>query len=323
MNILSDYINGNHRVRLYSDGTKVKETIDPAAEYFTYDVPENADIKITDKCFLGCQYCHEGSTAGGRHGNLKALESLIGSLRPGMEMAVGGGDAFTHPDFLWFMRQLKDQGVVANVTINQRQLLQHRDTMDILRSEGLVHGIGISLTDSDDWPTFRYIDELGDNVVLHTIAGVLEARDVHALENRKVLILGYKDLRRGHELLERDCGSIRANIEWLRGYLPRLAEMCRCISFDCLGIEQLDPKSMLHMSDLDYASRFQGSDTDVFDAYGNITCATMYIDVPNMQVARMSTAPLDQRYNFTPDDTIETLFRLSTRGYERKPRTGR
>ena len=43
---LNTYTNGNHKVTIYSDGTKIKETIDPKADHFTYDFPENFDIKI-------------------------------------------------------------------------------------------------------------------------------------------------------------------------------------------------------------------------------------------------------------------------------------
>ena len=55
--------------------------------------------------------------------------------------------------------------------------------------------------------------------------------------------------------------------------------------------------------------------TDVKDADGNITCATMYIDVPNMTVARMSTAALDKRYTFTGDEDIADLLKISTQGW--------
>ena len=60
---------------------------------------------------------------------------------------------------------------------------------------------------------------------------------------------------------------------------------------------------------------YQGSDTDVFDKDGNITCCTMYIDVPNMKVARMSTAALDKRFDFTGKENIADLLKLTTQGW--------
>lgn len=85
---LNTYTNGNHKVTIYSDGTKIKETIDPKADHFTYDFPENFDIKITDQCDGGCAYCHENSTVNGKHGDLKAMEPMLATLQAGTECAV-------------------------------------------------------------------------------------------------------------------------------------------------------------------------------------------------------------------------------------------
>lgn len=334
MKILNSYINGNHRVIIYDNGTKIKETGKYVAkplkigkhtvpyqweetddEYFTYTFPENFDIKITDQCDGGCVYCHENSTVNGKHGNLKLLEGTINSLHAGTECAIGGGNALAHPDFVWFLERLKKQGVIANVTINQRHLKPYKDLICKIVAKGLVHGIGISLTDSSDKDDFDFIDTLGDNVVIHTIAGILSEKDIPAITGRKVLILGYKDLRRGHALLEKKSDDITSKIEWLKNKLPELKKSCKLISFDCLGIEQINPKNVLNISDDDYNTLFQGADTDVLDADGNITCATMYIDVPNMQVARMSTAALDKRYDFNGSEDIAELLKTTTQDW--------
>ena len=316
---LNTYTNGNHKVTIYSDGTKIKETIDPKADHFTYDFPENFDIKITDQCDGGCVYCHENSTVNGKHGDLRALEPMIATLHAGTECAVGGGNALAHPDLVWFLERLKEQGVIANITINQRHLRPYKDLIVKIVGEGLVNGIGISLTDASNKDDFDFIDTLGNNVVIHTIAGILSEKDIAPLMGSKILILGYKDLRRGHALLEKNSEEIKANIKWLQSLLVRIGSTninpFKVISFDCLGIEQLNPKALLNISVARYDTLFQGSDTDVMDADGNIACATMYIDVPNMQVARMSTAALDKRYPFTGKENIHDLLQITTQGW--------
>ena len=97
--------------------------------------------------------------------------------------------------------------------------------------------------------------------------------------------------------------------------LSKTDDECPSISFDCLGIEQIDPKTVLGISDKEFNLLYQGSDTDVFDKDGNITCCTMYIDVPNMKVARMSTAALDKRFDFTGKENIADLLKLTTQGW--------
>lgn len=335
MKFLKGYKNGNHITKIYDDGTKIKETgkfelklipgkkgsptmvwVPDDADHFTYDFPENADIKITDYCDAGCAYCHENSTVKGVHGDLRRIEKMLDTLHAGTEMAVGGGNALAHPDLIWFLEKLKSKGVLANITINQKHLHPYKDLICKLVAEELVHGIGVSLVDSSNKDDFNFIDTLGNNVVIHTIAGILDEKDLEVLKNRKVLILGYKDLRRGHAMLEKDIVEITHRMDLLRNlWLYDLKKNCKVVSFDCLAIEQLDPKNVLNVSDKDWNTLFQGSDTDVKDADGNITCATMFIDCVTMTVARMSTAALDKRFPFTGDENIADLLKISTQGW--------
>ena len=309
--VLSVYKNGNHQVTIMSDGTKIKETFDPAADHFTYDFAENVDIKITDYCDGGCPYCHENSTIKGKHGDLKSLEKLFKTITPGTELAIGGGNALAHPDLIWFLELLKEQGVVANITVNQKHIEPYKDLLIDITNRKLVNGIGISLTNSKTFDK-KFVKSLSDNVVIHTIAGVLSEEDLPAISGMKALILGYKHLRRGNDYFS---DEVIKRIHWLREYLPVVAGITKVLSFDCLGIEQLDPKKTLKIKDEDWNGLFQGSDTDVKDKDGNITCATFYIDVPNMTCARMSTAALDKRFTFTSDDDIKDLFKKSIQAW--------
>lgn len=185
-----------------------------------------------------------------------------------------------------------------------------------LVAENLVHGIGVSLVDSSNKDDFDFIDTLGNNVVIHAIAGVLDENDFEVLKGRKILILGYKNLRRGSSFLEKDFVNINQRMYMLRYvWLTQLKNECKVVSFDCLAIEQLDPKKNLNISQEAWDTLFQGADTDAKDKDGNITCATMYIDVPNMTVARMSTAALDKRYSFNGDEDIGDLLKTSTQGW--------
>lgn len=334
MKLLKCYENGNHIVKILDDGTKIKETghaeavclpgmksgykkwVPSDEDHFTYDFPENADIKITDYCDAGCAYCHENSTIKGVHGDLRRIEKTLDSLHAGTEMAVGGGNALAHPDLIWFLEKLKSNGVLANITINQKHLRPYKDLICKLVAENLVHGIGVSLVDSSNKDDFDFIDTLGNNVVIHVIAGVLDEKDFEVLNGRKILILGYKNLRRGSSFLEKDFVNINHRMDMLRDvWLTQLRKDCKVVSFDCLAIEQLDPKKNLNISQEAWDTLFQGADTDVKDKDGNITCATMYIDVPNMTVARMSTAALDKRYSFNGDEDISDLLKMSTQGW--------
>ena len=210
--VLGKYINGNHSVVIFEDGTKIKSTghweknlknganvwVEDDQDHFTYDFPENFDIKITDYCDGGCIYCHENSTIKGAHGDIVGMEPVFRSLHAGTECAIGGGNALAHPDLEWMLKVLKEQGVIANITVNQQHLQRYKSNLLKYVKEELVHGIGVSLTDSTNKDDLAIINELGNNVVIHVIAGIFSQDDVEFVKGHKILVLGYKDLRRGH-----------------------------------------------------------------------------------------------------------------------------
>ena len=91
------YRNGNHTVKLYSDGTKVKETIDPNDDHFTYEFPESFDLKITDYCDAGCLYCFIPGTKIKLNNCEKEIESLqindlVWSFFPGCRRSDYSGE---------------------------------------------------------------------------------------------------------------------------------------------------------------------------------------------------------------------------------------
>ena len=309
--MIRQYYNGNHRVILYSDGTKIKETVDPNADHFTYEYPESFDLKITDYCDGGCKYCHENSTIKGKHADLNKIMSMLSSCIMGTEVAIGGGNALAHPDIIQFVQNVVDMGLIPSMTINQQHIRPYWDVLKTLR----LYGIGVSLTDPNNKEDFEYINKLGPNVVIHTIAGILKPSDYKALYGRKVLILGYKDLRRGHENLVKHSKEIQDNIEQLKKDLPMLVKKCKAISFDCLGLEQINPKEVLGMTDDRFNQIYQGHDYEMYDELGNLTVGTMFIDAVNMQIARSSTAPMDKRYKFTGSENICELLAKSCEGY--------
>ena len=313
---IGSFYNGNHMECLLEDGTRVKQTIDESFPYLTYDFPINFDIKINNRCDGGCPYCHENSTREGSVPNLSELidTPFFNSLKAGTEMAIGGGNVFESPDLEQFLIALKKRGIIPNLTVNQKHLKKNFEKLKYFIDNKLVYGVGISMT-SRNREDFKLLDRLGNNIVIHVINGILEKEDIPFLIGRKVLILGYKNLRKGHDLLFKENQKIRKNQEYLANNLKRLSKVFGLTSFDCLAINQLNPRQSLGISDSDWNTWFQGDDFDVRDKNGNITCCTFYLDLPNKKVGRSSTVPLDKRETFNYNETIEELFKKSIKGW--------
>lgn len=209
----------------------------------------------------------------------------------------GGGNVFEHPDLILFLQKLKAKRVIPNITVNQIHFMKNKDLIHRLAQEELIYGIGVSLVDPTD-VFLRAVAEF-PNAVIHTINGILTPEQIDKLigNNLKVLILGYKTLRRGVFYYTKYEDQIKANQEYLEKNLDRLLHGVNVLSFDNLAIEQLHIKEKLPP---EVWEEFYAGDDGSF---------TYYIDMVNRQFARSSTEPFSNRYPLL-DDADEMFRRI-------------
>jgi hypothetical protein len=293
-NILGTYKNGNYTVTMYEDGTKVREN---NLDNLTPAFAENCDVKITDKCDGGCEYCYEGCTRLGEHADLLSY-NFINSLHPYTELALNGND-LSHPQLIKFLHILRCKNVIANITVNQKHFMQHYNFIEWLINENLIHGIGVSLVDADSLDFFHKIRNF-PNAVIHTIAGVttIEQYKQLAEHNCKILILGYKTRGRGVFYKQNNSYDIEFRINELKNYLPILVNTTKLVSFDNLAIEQLDIKNTLKLTDTQWNEFYMGDDGKY----------TFYIDLVKGEFAKNSVS--DKRYKIEDNMTIDDMFNI-------------
>lgn len=282
--------NGNYMMFIdLETGTKIRKN---NLDCFIPEKPESMDIKITNKCDMGCAFCHENSTADGLHGDIMSLK-FIETLLPYTELALGGGNPLTHPDLVPFLEKCKSLKLIPSMTINQVHFMkpEYAELIDKLVNEKLIYGLGISLTRATD----EFIAKVKKypNAVVHIINGVQPLAEVRKLydQNLKILILGYKMFRRGIEYFSEAVDSAKTE------YYAELANMTKrfdVVSFDNLALNQLEVKRLL--TDDEWNEFFMGNDGS----------HTMYIDCINKQFARSSTAPIEDRRELLDD--IKPMF---------------
>lgn len=234
--MLAQYQNGGYLVEVHQDGTKVRTTLDAA---IAPRLPEQMDLKITDYCDAGCAWCHEKSTTKGQYGDLDAALALLSVLPAGAEIAIGGGDPLSHPDFERFVRALRAQGLVPSVTVNGVHFERHRKVLERLTQEKQLFGVGFSY--ADKLPDWEY-----EHLVVHLIAGIHPPSVMDAATRRhKVLLLGYKQFGRGKKLFELRQQAVQDTLAaWYRELFWVARE--HHLSFDNLAIEQLKPQRLFH-----------------------------------------------------------------------------
>ena len=293
MKILGSYKNNDYTCTMFSDGTKIrwndKDSFNPIK-------PESIDLKITNKCNMACNMCHENSTPDGEHGDILNLP-FIDTMFPYSEIAIGGGNPLTHPDLIEFLERLKERKIIASMTVNQMHFMQNIDLLKDLTDNKLIYGLGISYIGGRHSNCIEAIKQF-PNAVIHVINGIVHMDSLEALANNdlKILILGYKDFRRGKTLYD-ECGS---QIDYLKSQfydmLPKIVNdgWFKCISFDNLAIKQLEPKRL--MSDKDYKEFYMGDDGSF----------TFYCDAVNKEFAKSSTSIV--RYPLM--DNVTDMFNI-------------
>ena len=271
MNIIGKYQNGNYEVTLLSDGTKIREN---DLDFFEPAFAENCDVKITDRCNGGCEYCYEGCTPSGKHGDILSYK-FLDTLHPYTELAINGND-LSHPDLVHFMHKMKEKKVILNMTVNQVHFERDFLTIKNFVDNELIYGLGISLRK----PTNEFVEKVKQfpNAVIHTINGILTEKDYKILKdnNLKILILGYKMLRRGNDYYALCHFNIQRRQSWLYNNLKEMLNHFEVVSFDNLAIEQLDVKRLL--GDEEWNEFYMGDD-------GNYT---FYIDMVEGTFAKNS-----------------------------------
>lgn len=286
------YKNGNYFVHInLADGTKIREN---DLNNLTPAFAENCDCKITDKCDGGCLFCYEGCTPDGKHGDILNLK-FLDTLHPYTELAINGND-LSHPDLIPFLKKLKEKKVIANMTVNQIHFERCQDMIKDMIDDKLIFGLGVSLKE----PTEEFIKLVKQypNAVIHTINGVTTLDDYRALadNNLKILILGYKHLKRGFEYYDMHETNVIQKQTDLYNELKTIIEeeWFNVVSFDNLAINQLDIKRLL--SDEKWDEFYMGDDAQY----------TFYLDLVDQKFSKNSIASEDERYDLL--DSVDEMF---------------
>lgn len=271
--MIGNYQNGNYTVIMMSDGTKIRMN---NLDNLTPDFPESIDMKISNRCSMGCPMCHEQSIPDGELANLS--HSLLDSLHPYTELALGGGNVLEHPDLFPFLSKMKDQKVICNMTLHLDHFLGADSYIKYLQEEEYIHGVGISVNKVIDRDTIDRIVAI-PNTVVHTIAGIMPKKGYEALYDRniKMLILGYKNYGRGAEYIKHD-KDLWTKIETLHFNLMGMMPHFNLISFDNLALEQLRVKKLI---DKDTWERCYMGDDGGY---------TMYVDLVSETFAKSSVS---------------------------------
>lgn len=270
---LSHFKNGNTDVTILSDGTKIRTW--PDGETPKPVLPESIDLKITNKCDVGCSFCHEASVPNGKEADYALVSDIMWQLQPGSEVAIGGGDPLAYEQLEDLLTGASCQKI-CNMTVNIKSALQNAGRIIEMRSDGYLHGLGISGAEGLASVYCQVAPGLIDaNTVFHSIAGLGNPQHVlRTSREAKTLVLGYKRVGRGIKHAETN----PPDLDRWRYFLPSLLAGAKFpVSFDNLAIEQLRLKDLVPPDE--WEKQFMGGEGEF----------TMFIDAVEQKFAISST----------------------------------
>lgn len=318
--MIHQYLNGNYIVTIDNEvGTKSYRALRIGEELIS-DFPDSIDLKITNKCSIGCPYCHESSTLNGKSFNLEKTIQLLSELPKGVEIAIGGGDVLEPSvvnDFVNLMNWLNDNDYLPRATLNIESIRKYIKieengfgiiTNDRVRLNGSNKCLGISISKFDKKDFKLVEDNCIDTfdtlniLVYHVIAGLFPLEDLEKLleSSKRVLILGYKSWGRGKNItppvsLKETSDIVKRHIFKLRtGYdRYRFLDEKNVLAFDNLAIEQLEIR--------DCFTEYEWNRLYMGDEFTH----TMYVDAVNEEFAPTSRDPRRESWSNYPGGIIE------------------
>jgi hypothetical protein len=188
------------------DGKKTRISFeDGVPDYIKASAPELVDLKITDYCGRGCNFCYQSSTTAGKHAPLDEILRSLDMLAEMevFEVALGGGEPTDHPDFVTILEAATERGIKPNFTTLSDRWLDDQRVVDAVKAN--VGGVGVSCSDKKALELARRIKTTvgswrGCTVMAQHVLGSVpltvtaEFLDEAFSTHMPVLLLGFKEV---------------------------------------------------------------------------------------------------------------------------------
>ena len=108
---------------IHLNGKTLRIALDPSKDISELPYPEFYDVKVTSYCGGNCPFCYQSSTEKSIHQNgiierFKSFFERFNDNQMPFQIAFGGGEPTSHPDFLELIRVCAEMGIVPNYTTN-------------------------------------------------------------------------------------------------------------------------------------------------------------------------------------------------------------
>lgn len=255
-----DPVNGIWTLFSMRTGTKIRFRLDPESESYdpsdVYElsknpvrpsVPELVDMKITDFCDLGCDYCYMGSTENGEHADMWIVRSYLEVLAElkVFEVSLGGGEPTSHPEFDRVLSDARGCGIVPNFTTRTLRWGKDKNILSAVRE--FAGGFALTVRSAEEVRRLaKFRDEIlspsTTSVNVHLVMGTLTQKRYESIlqacaeTDIRPTLLGFKSTGRGQDFTPTPYPW--ALSRWLQ--LRATNQAPHLVAFDTLMIQQFE-----------------------------------------------------------------------------------
>lgn len=268
------------------DGSKLRLAV---GKYLRSTRPELVDIKISDYCSWGCEFCYQGSTTEGEHARLSDIFYIADELSRAkvFEVAIGGGEPTEFPEFLSVLTYFHSVGIVPNFTTKSH--IWVRKNWKYI--EPLIGAFAYSADNEKQLiqASKHFRDIPNDRINIHCVMGLQKRNDFYnymKTANKlklRVTLLGYKTTHRGA-----DFEYFQLYHWWLEVIAQLIQErQCPTFSIDTTLAKQYQNELKQILPDYTYHTE-----------EGKFSC---YVDAVTMKIGASSYENLDDMKPFDAD----------------------
>lgn len=188
-----------------SSGFKIRMSFSDSPNWEKSRSPELVDLKISDYCPYGCEFCYQGSTKEGKHAPLERIKKIIDTLSETgvFEVAIGGGEPTEHPNFVEIIQYCHEKGIIPNFTTFSTKWLTDDEMVSAVRK--YCRGVGVSVHSAKNMGKITKIKETlssgyysGVTVMAQHVVGSISVDELYKLVQEcldngiQLLLLGFK-----------------------------------------------------------------------------------------------------------------------------------
>jgi len=293
-------------------GAKIRLSLqkDPKP-YVKAKSPELVDLKITNYCPFGCDYCYQDSTENGKHGDIKKIDQILMAMDDleVFEVAIGGGEPTMSPHFAYILKQCKRHSIVPNFTTRNHAWLKDEsitelvrestgrfaysvdNSMDAYRIYMAVEAAKLLNDHNERRLSFQYVMGSGSQETFKSV--VKAACDLHC----DLTLLGFKEVGRGKGYQYWDYSK-----EWLN------------------VLEEMKKDKYIPRIGIDTALANEAKNELYKKKYEPLVCFkegtfSMYIDAVEMRMGPSSFCDTDEYVPFKDDRDFSTQIEMAFRSF--------